>query len=480
MALKPFPFVGGAYQSRSLNLDAQRCVNLFPILGESGTAKAPTALIGTPGKRRLLTLDGTGGIRGLHNPSVGGNGIAVQGNRVYRVAPDWTYTFVGNVDTLTTPVGIDDDGTTAVIVTGPNGYTLDLVNNTFAAITDTAFYGSDTVSYNTTVFVFNRPGTRQFYTTNGNGVAFDALDFASAASNAEPIIRHVVNHEEVLLFKRSVTEVWRAVAGADFFYQRDTNAAIEKGCEATHSAVAMDSTVYWLGGDKDGGGIVWRLNGYTPERVSHDGLEHAIQGYATTADAEGFTYQHEGHTFYQLNFPTAGASWVFDAATRLWHERAYRNPVSANFERDRAACHMFFNGVHVVGDRSDGRLYALDLDYYTDDGDPLVSLRSCPHLASPTYNEVVFKKIRFDIEAGVGLSTGRGSDPVMMLRWSDDGGHTWGPLSQMSMGKIGETWRLAELDRLGSGRSRVFEWSCSDPVKRVVLGGAIDAKDTGR
>lgn len=481
MSLKPFPLVGGAYLSRSLNLDAQRCINFLPVLGESGTAKAPVALFGTPGLRRLLTLDGTGGIRGLHKPTTG-QGIAVQGKRLYRVAADWTYTFVAEIDNLSTPVSIDDDGTLAVIVTGPNGYVLNLATNALSQITDPAFLGSDYVYYSKTVFIFNRPGTRQFYlaSSNATGLIFDAADFASAISNAEPIVRHIVNHEDLLLFKETTTEVWRAVAGGDFLYQRDTNAAIEKGCEAKYSIAPMDSTVYWLGGDDNGGGIVWRMNGYTPERVSNDGLEFAIQGYSTTSDAVAFTYQQEGHAFYQLNFPTAGATWVFDAATRLWHERAYRNPVSADFERHRAASHMFFNGEHVVGDHSDGRLYALDLDYFTDDGDPLVSLRSCPHLASPTYNEVRFSRIRVDLEAGVGLPAGQGADPVLMVRWSNDGGHTWEPLSQMQMGKIGEYRRRCELDRLGMARDRVFEISISDPVRRVVLGGAIDALDLGR
>lgn len=482
MALKPFPLVGGAYLSRSLNLDAQRCVNFYPVLGESGQAKAPVALFGVPGKRRLTTLDGVGGIRATHRPT-SGNSIVVQGDRVYRVATDWAYTYVGQIDGGTWPVSIDDDGIVAVIVTGNHGYLLNLATNAFSQIVDAAFLGSDYVYFTATAFVFNRPGTRQFYlafSDGAGGLTFDGSDFASAISNAEPIVRHVINHEEVVLFKETTTEVWRTVTGGDFLYQRDTNASIEKGCEAKHSVVPMDNTIYWLGGDEEGGGVVWRLNGYTPERVSNDGLEYAIQNYSTTADAEAFTYQQEGHTFYQLNFPTAGASWVYDAATRLWHERAYRNPATALFERDRAAHHMLVNGVHVVGDRADGRLYALDLGYYLDDTDPLISLRSSPHVASPTGNEVRFSKIRIDMETGVGLNVGQGSDPVVMLRWSNDGGHTWSALKDIPMGKIGEFKRRAELDRLGMGRDRVFELSISDPVKRVVLAGSVDALDLGR
>lgn len=475
----PFPLVGGAYQSRSLVLDAQRCVNLYPVLGESGTAKVVRALFGTPGLRRLATLPGVGGLRGLHVPTVG-DAIAVQGSSVYRVARDWTATYVGDIDAATTPVSIADDGTVAVIVTGRNGYVLDLATNAVTQIQDEAFSGADYVYFNKTVFIFNKPGNPDFYITTGRGVEFDALDFARATSNAEPIVRHVINHEELLLFKRTTTEIWRAVGGGDFLFMRDTNASIEKGCQAPHSVVSLDNTVYWLGGDADGGGIVWKLSGYTPERVSHDGLEHAIQNYADTSDAWAYSYQQEGHTFYVLTFPSAGATWAYDVATGFWHERAYLDPKTGEFGRHRGACHMHFAGQHVVGDWEDGRLYALDLGCYTDDGDPLVALRACPHISGNSGNEIRFNRLTLDVETGVGQVDGAGADPVLMLRWSNNGGRTWSSLKNLKMGKLGEYTRRVKADRLGMARDRVFEISISDPVKRVILGAAVDAVDTGR
>lgn len=477
-----FPLVGGSYRSRSLNLDAQRTINLFPVLGESGTAKVVKALFGTPGKRLLLELDGLGGIRGLHRPSVGGAAIAVQGDQVFRVAADWTRTLVGTIDTAGTPVSIADDGTIAVIVTGALGYTLNLATNVLAPITDPAFYGSDYVYYNKTVFIFNKPGTAQFYlasSTDAGVLVFDALDFATATTNAEPIVRHVVNHEELLLFKETVTELWRATGGGDFLFARDTNASIEKGCQAKHSVVALDSTVYWLGGDAEGDGIVWKMNGYSPVRVSHDGVEYAIQNYEDTSDAWAYTYQQEGHTFYVINFPTANATWAYDVATGEWHERAYLLPATGILQRDRATVHMYFGGEHVVGDWENGRLYALDLGYFTDNGDPIRSVRACPHISGAGYNIIKFARIRIDIEPGVGLVTGHGDDPVLMIRWSDDGGHSWSNLKSLRMGKIGANGQRLSLDRLGEGRDRVFELSITDPVKRVILGAAVDATDTG-
>jgi hypothetical protein len=387
---------------------------------------------------------------------------------------------VGQIDVASTPASIADDGKTAIITTGPYGYALDLTTNTLGAIADEAFYGSNLVSYNKTVFVFTKPGSNVFYITTGDGVKFDALDYASANSNAEPIIAHVVNHEELILFKSTTTEIWRAVSGGDFLFMRDTNAAIEKGCEAPYSVAALDNTIFWLGGDGDGGGVVWRLNGYTPERVSHDGLEYAIQNYARTDDAVAYSYQQEGHTFYVLSFPTAGATWAYDVATGFWHERAYRDPATGAFTRHRAACHMRYAGQHVVGDWADGRLYALDLGYFSDDGDPLVALRAAPHISGAGYNEIRFNRIIVDLEAGVGTTSGQGTDPVLMLRWSDDGGHTWSQLKALKMGALGEYKRRAKADRLGQARDRVFEISISDPVKRAILGASVDAVDTGR
>lgn len=476
-----FPLVGGSYASRSLNLDAQRTINLYPVIGESGTAKTIKALFGTPGKRLLVALPGAGGLRCLYRPTRG-QAIAVRGSQVYRVAADWTYTLVGTIDGASTPVSIDDDGTIAVIVTGERGYFLNLTSNVLTEIVDAGFYGSDFVYYNKTVFIFNRPGTAQFYLASGvaGALVFDPLDFATATTNAEAIVRHIVDHEELFLFKETVTEVWRASGGPDFLFARDTNASIVKGCQAAHSVVALDNTVYWMGGDGEGDGVVWKMNGYTPQRVSNDGLEFAIQNYETTSDAWAYTYQQEGETFYVLTFPSANATWAFGVKAGEWHERAYLKPATGTLQRDRAVCHMLFAGTHVVGDWENGNLYALDLGYFTDNGDPMPAIRACPHISGVGYNVIKFKRIRIDIETGVGLENGYGSDPVMLLRWSDDGGHSWSNLKAMKMGKIGKTKTQAALDRLGEGRDRVFEVSIIDPVKRVILGAAVDAVDTGK
>lgn len=468
------PFVGPAYSVRSSNLDAQRTVNLYPVMDETGEGKSVKALYGCPGTRLLVTLPGSGGIRAAYRPA-SGDAIVVQGASVYRVNAAWSYTLVGSLNTSTGVVSIKDNGTTAVLVDGNNGYTLNLASNAFAQISDPAFYGADYVDFLDSYLIFNKPNTFQFYISGQYDVTFDALDFASVEGSAEPIVRHIVDHREIWFFKRTSTSIYVDSGGADFPFSR-TQTSIEVGCAAPASVCKLDNSLVWLGQDSTGSTMVWRANGYTPTRISTEAIDHAIQGYSAVEDAFAYTYQQEGHAFYVLTFPTANATWVFDAFTGQWHERAWRDPADGSLNRHRSNCHMYFDGEHVVGDFENGNLYALDLDYFSDNGDPLPAIRAAGHVSNPDYLWMIFDALQVDMETGVGLQSGQGSEPNAVLEWSDDGGHTWGNQHQTSMGSVGKYRTRARWTRMGRSRDRIFRLTISDPVKRVILGASAKVR----
>jgi hypothetical protein len=101
-------------------------------------------------------------------------------------------------------------------------------------------------------------------------------------------------------------------------------------------------------------------------------------------------------------------------------------------------------------------------------------LRRAPHLSSEQMWQF-FNLLKLDIQAGVGLVTGQGSDPQLMLKWSDDGGFTWSNEHWVSAGKIGQYRRRAIWRRMGRGRDRVYEVTMSDPVLWALLDAEIDA-----
>ena len=469
MAGDSFPFVGGAYTARSKTFDSQRCVNLYPELSGSGTSKSVAALFGTPGLRLLATLAG-GNIRGMIKLSAT-RSIIVAGSAVYSVTSGMVATLLtGSIDGLTTPVSLAYNGTIAMLVTGPSGYIIDPVAGTVALITDGDFYGADNVYFLDGYFVFNRTGTGQFQITQLYGAAIDPLDFATAEGAPDPVVALAVDHREVWLFGDDTTEVWYNAGNVDFPFERVQGAFLEIGCAATQSVAKMDNSLVWLATDARGFGTVQRAVGYAPQRISTHAIETAIAGYGVISDAVAFSYSQEGHAFYQISFPTAGVTWVYDAATTLWHERAHRDPVTALLGRHRANCQMNFAGMVIVGDSTNGNVYEYDLETYTDNGAPIPRIRSSPHLAS-ALNNVVYDSLQVDLETGVGL--GDGSDPQAMLRWSDDGGFSWSNEVWTSVGKIGARNTRAIWRRLGVSRDRVFEVTITDPVKVAIIGATV-------
>jgi hypothetical protein len=81
-----------------------------------------------------------------------------------------------------------------------------------------------------------------------------------------------------------------------------------------------------------------------------------------------------------------------------------------------------------------------------------------------------------DVEMGVGLANGQGSNPQMMLRTSKDGGHTWSNELWSGFGPQGVYQRRAVFRRLGRARDRLFELSISDPVKPIFIGAFMEAQ----
>lgn len=482
-------FIGPTYQAQSKNVDCQRCINLYPQMDELGTGKERevACLVSTPGLATLLTLAG-GAYRGSFT-STAGVLYAVGGNKLYSITSAWVATELGTLLTTTGKVNMADDGFNLVLVDGPNGYNWNLTSLLFTQITDGNFHGSDVVQFVDGYFVFNWPGTGYFYvselpTTDPNTglpvdattpIAFanDPAQIANAEGSADIIVSIVATNENVWLFGDKTTEIWYdAGLSPGMPFERVQGAFVEFGCAAKFSPARLANTVFWLGKNEQGQGVVVMANGYQPQRISTHPVESAIQSYSDISDAISYTYQENGHNFYVLNFPTGDATWVYDTATGFWHERAYTS--NGELGRHRANGHSFAYQTHVVGDYATGQIYQLSDSLYSDDGAPITRERVSPHVSSDMVR-MFYSKFQLDIEGGTGLDgIGQGTDPQVMLQFSDDGGHTWSNEKQVSLGKIGRTKHRVIFRRLGSSRDRVFRVKITDPVRVTLIGAELD------
>ena len=472
------PILGSTYVARSVNAADARMVNLFPeIVPEAG--KEPAFLNRAPGLR-LLTTVGTGPIRGLW--AFGGNAYVVSRDQLFKVDSAYNVTLLGTVAGTDTPVSMADNGTQLFVACNPEGYIYNATTNAFQQITDGDYPGAVTVGYLDGYFVFNEPNSQRIWiTTLLDGLSIDPLDFASAEGSPDGVVGIMIDHRELWVFGTNSVEVWYDAGTADFPLQRIQGAFNEIGCVAPYSIAKMDNGIFWLGQDARGQGIVYRSEGYTGKRVSTHAVEWQIQQYGDLTDAIAYTYQQDGHSFYVLIFPSADTTWVYDASTQAWHERAGFD--KGLFTRHRSNCQVFFNNEIIVGDYQNGNVYAFDLDVYADNGQIQKWLRSWRALASGKNDlkRTAHHSLQLDLETGVGIVTGQGEDPQVMLRWSDDGGHTWSNEHWISIGKIGEFYRRAIWRRLGMTmklRDRVYEVSGTDPVKIAIMGAELFASGT--
>lgn len=521
------PILGSSYVVRSPNAADARMVNLYPeVIPEGG--KEPAYLQRCPGLEAVADVGvGGGPIRGLwtHNDSA----YAVSGQQFYKIASDYSWTLIGSVDG-TGPVSMADNGLQLFISTNPKAYIYNFDTGAFGEITDPDFPGSVMVGYLDGYFVFNEPNSQRVWITALlDGTSIDPLDFASAEGSPDKLVSLIVDHRELWLFGVNSTEVWYNSGDPDFPLTRIQGAYNEIGCVAPYSVAKLDNTTFWLGADARGQGIVYRANGYQAVRVSTHAVEFAIQQYENMSDALAYTYQQDGHAFYVLIFPQADTTWVYDAATGAWHERA--SLVKGRFARHRSNCHMNFNGEPIVGDYQNNNLYRFSLTQYFDttnspraDGfEPeqkwLRRWRALP-TGQNNLTRTIHHQLQLDCQTGVGLSgydygltgpfnyeleeillqedgedleqeTGEdilldqvltvGANPEVMLRWSDDGGHTWSREHWRSLGPIGATQTRVIWRRLGAtmkSRDRVYEVSGTDPVIVAIMGAELELSPT--
>lgn len=466
------PFLGPAYRARAAALATQRCVNLYLEADESKSENWPAMLIGTPGLKAwgtALSVQQGEGVRALY-PLSTGYLLAVAGSKVYWLNASGVPTFIGSLTTTTGPVSIDENGQTAALADGLARYAVDLSTWQMTTLDGGA---ADRVAFIDGYFVFNRPNTQQFDVTDLYSTSISALSFASAEGAPDRLVSLIADHRELWLFGQTSTEVWVNSGNADFPFERLPQAFIQAGCAAVNSPCRLDNSVFWLGSDERGSGVVWRADGYRPMRVSTHAIEREIQSYPTISDAYAYSYQQEGHAFYVLTFPAVDRTWCYDTATGEWHERAWYD--SQNVQRaHRGGCAAAYVNRVVVGDRMSGQLYTYDLDTYTEAGTPIRRVRTAQHVRDGDLRRRSHKMLQVDMERGTGLVTGQGELPQAMLRWSDDGGRTWSGEMWASFGAIGEYTARARWRRLGSAFDRVYELTISDPVKVAILGAVAE------
>jgi len=460
-------FLGEAYASRSPILASQTAINIYPELVETSGSEVG-GFYGTPGLQTVYT--GSGEVRGLwvtRGASVGTYRLfGVIGNTVYRFDSAYNATNLGTLPNNSGRVSMVDNGVQLAIAHQSGWHFVTLDGTAIAAVSgapsNSVLAGQDNYG------LFTESTGGQFGLTNlGDLSALNALSIATAEGSPDDLISIICDHREVGLFGTGSIEIWTDTGAAFFPFERAPGGYIEQGCCAKWSPVKLDNSTFWLGRDINGRGVIYRNNAYIPQRISTHPIENALAGYSDITDAIGYAYQEGGHTFYVLTFPTGDATWAYDVATKMWHQRAWMDSLGL-LHRHRGNCHAFFNNDHLVGDWQNGKIYRMGLNLTDDAGTPIYRERAW-EITPEEHHKVRLDLI--ELMALTGDGDGAGGTPLVWLQISRDNGRRFGYERFQKLGKIGEYKARARWRRAGAGRDTVLRVA-TNMTQRISWTGA--------
>lgn len=444
--------------------------------------------------------------------SVGGSGavtgLTVVNYGVYSVVPgtpsSTTTSGNGTGLTLTLTFGTGTGGTGTYVVSASQtiaSETMYALNFSVLPSSDGAFSGADIVDVVDNYFVYNRPGTQQWGSSNILSPISSALAFSSKDGAPDNLVSMIVDHREVYLLGEVSSEVWIDSGLFPFAFQRIPGTSTQHGIIAKFSVSRLGNSFAYLSRNSRGQAQIMIMNGYVPTRISTHAVENTLADQYVS-DARAWTYQLEGHEVYVISFPTLDLTWAYDISTGMWHKWLWVDDQNV-FHRHRGNCHANFQNLNIVGDWENGNLYQLDPNNYTDSGHEIRRVRRAPHLVSD-FQRQYFSELQILFQPGVGLSgniTGStsptngvagigiaglaiagqanlatlGANPQAMLRWSNDGGSTWSNEHWTSIGVQGRYKNRAIWRRLGMARDRIFEVVVTDPIKAVIVAANLKA-----
>lgn len=399
---------------------------------------------------------------------MGGVLYVVAGDVFYSVNSAGTETSLGTINTNVGNVSMASnraDPLEMAFVDGTDGWTYDTTNG-LRQITDSDFEAADTVTFQDGYFIFSVANSSKFrISALDDGRTYAATDFADAEADSDNLVAVRSSQQQLWLYGERTTEIYYNSGNADFPFERIGGAVLDRGCAAAFSIAEDDNTLFWLGDDR----IVYRANGFTPQRISTHAIEEALRTMSSVSDATAFFVSLGGHKFYNLSFPTGQKTFVYDVATNLWHER---ESFGQRYWRGNVYANVYDK--HLVGDAFVGRIGELDPDTFAEFGVTMQGILTAPPVHSDR-RRIFHRRFELDIESGVGLTTGQGSDPQIWMDYSDDGARTWSTRKPLrSMGKIGEYQQRLRWLRLGQSRDRVYRVTVADPVKRSIIAAHAD------
>jgi hypothetical protein len=467
-------FIGPSAVSSSLQASCERTRNFYlePL---PRSAKNQAALYPTPGFTTFSTVS-TVSARALYEMNE--ICLGVVGSTAYNIISTGAATSIGTVAQDGHQAQIASNGAVGgqfLFASGTNGYCYTTATSAFTQVlTGNCVQIGVLDGYGIAL----DPTISKIRLSNLNDLTtWDPTQFAQRGDAPDNWVAMVVNIPDIWLIGEQTGVVWYDAGAFPFPFAQRPGATFKYGIRAPWTLKSAGGTVIWLSHNAEGEGIVVQAVGYSPQRISTPELESEIAKFSETVgigDAEAMMFQYQGHTFYALTFPAARATRVYDLTTGVWVDWGKWLPAQTMYDIWAPRVHAHAFGKHLVGDRTTGTISFLDsTSSLESDGSVIRRERITPALFNEN-RQLSIRKTEIFIESGLGTISGAGSDPILTMATSDDGGHTFLPERRGSAGKIGEYMKRIQFWRGGLPRNRVHKIVVSDPIPWRLIDGFIN------
>lgn len=442
----------------------------FPraVLRNALTEASPTkpqkqfSIIARPGDEDFTTV-GTAPIRGVFQQD------GLLGDAAFIVALTGAYlvTSGGVVTALTGSIagdalveiagGIDPDGNSVIrIATGDAMY---IYNSSGGSVMAEDFptaggAGATSVAYGNGYWWATETGTGFIWNIPPASSTWGPLDFAGEDYKPDNLLGVRVVGKLAWLLGTASLVAWRATGDATSALEPVGGLEFDIGCRNISTAVNCGGELIFV----DSLCGVRRTGGGAPENIADNGLTEQIAN-TPAADLSGGFYVLRGHPCYVLHLGTS-ATKVYDLSTQRWSQF---NSLTYDYWRPRLFATI--GDTVLASDRLSNQLVRLDPDRATDGNE--VFTRSFMGFVPVTEGSVPLGSVELDCLLGDAPRSGQGSDPLIGMRMSHDGGETWDFWDYQSLGTTGNRSIPPRWNACGSAHAPhgvIFEWQVSDPV----------------
>ncbi len=487
MPRMPLPIAQGFYVDESLPISSQQCVNFYPHIPQTKTI-TDGALIGVSGID-LIRIDNL--IDGTNRGSNAMAGIPYfcNGSQLYDMsftedtygAREYTVTDVSGAETI--------DGSGRAVMAN-NGEQLCIVAPDAAGqfnawiytvagglvqVSDGDFLGNASyVCYMDGYFIFAKTASNVFFISDlRDGMVYSAADFASAESDPDPIVALAALNGLLYVFGSITFEQWQDVGGTGFPFTKAVSGNQQKGCSAPYSLTEFNGHLVWIGGGINEKPAIWATSGGEPIKLSTPAIDYLINSGGITLLEQAWTihWAEKGHNFIAFTVPDI-CTVVYDASTQLWHERKSIDE-NENQAPWRPASLVSAYSVLIVGDSIENQFGVLTDGIYTEYSNNITSYFTSPSMDN-NGNPFTVNSLELMMETGTAPFSGAGSNPVIRMAVSNDGGRLFSPDIPRYIGRTAEYENRISWDLLGRySRSFTPKFICDEPIKKVIVKGEI-------